>query len=255
MKKSILFLLAAILLVSCDPQVYVESITSDFEEFELGDAGYFDGSNKTGALDDEGVYVSSIASGSAQFLNRYTYNEEWDYGFWEGFAVSSLVDVETPGFVNQYSAIAGSGAGNSKQFAVAYDSAEVILPVTDTGYQTVQSIMLTNSTYAYLDMKEGSSFSKKFAEGDWFKVVITAYLQDAEVGVKEFYLADFRDGKSTIVKSWTALSLKDLGQVDKLVFTFDSSDVGDYGINTPKYVCVDDLVATTVGECGTCSKR
>lgn len=254
MKKSFLFLVAAILLVACDPEIYFESFISDFEEIELGNDGYFDGSNKVGKLDDEGRYISSISSGSAQFMNRYTYNDEYGYGSWEGFAVSSLVDVETPGYENQFSTIAGAGAGSSKQFAVAYDRAELILPVTAGSYQTVQRIMLTNTTYAYLDMKEGSAYSKKFAEGDWFKVIITAYLQDAEVGTKEFYLADFRDGKSMIVKNWTVLSLKDLGEVDKLVFTFDSSDVGDYGINTPKYVCVDDLVAT-VGQCSSCSKE
>lgn len=252
MRKSILFLAVAIIFSSCVPEELYKTVLNDFEDVELGELGYFDGSDKTGELNDKGVYVSLIKSGSIQLENRYTYNEESDFGSWGGFAVSSLVDVETPGFENQYSTIADSGAEGSKQFALAYDNAVIYLPSTVEGPQMVESIMLTNSTYTYLDMKEGSGFSKQFAEGDWFKLIITAYFEDSEVGQKEFYLADFRDGKSLIVKDWTGLSLSSFGKVDQLVFTFDSSDTGDFVINTPQYVCIDNL-AVKIEICESCT--
>ncbi len=253
MRKSILFLLAAALLIGCEREDVKTTVLIDFEDVELSETGYFDGSNKSGELNEEGVYVSLIETGSIQLENRYTYDEEWDYGYWEGFAVSSLVDVETPGLENQYSTIAGSGAGGSKQFALVYDNAVMHLPPTLEGNQVPESIMITNSTYAYLDMKEGSAFSKKFTEGDWFKLIVTASLEGSEIGQKEFYLADFRDGKSLIVKDWTELSLISFDEVDKLIFSFDSSDKGSFGINTPTYACIDNLVVKTE-ICTSCKK-
>jgi hypothetical protein len=31
------------------------------------------------------------------------------------------------------------------------------------------------------------------------------------------------------------------GYIKKIAFSFESSDVGDYGINTPKYACIDNI--------------
>ena len=59
----------------------------------------------------------------------------------------------------------------------------------------------------------------------------------------QFYLADFRDGKSEIVKDWQYCDLSALGQVSKVSFTLTSSDNGDYGMNTPAYFCLDQFGA------------
>ncbi len=255
MKRGILFLLVATLLVACDPENNVKTVINDFEDVLLTELGYFDGSDKSGSLNDEGVYVTSIVTGSLQLINRYTYDEEYGYGFWEGFAISALTDSETPGFENQFSTVAGrSAASPSSQFAVAYDSAIVELLPYKHSVQKLQSVKLTNSTYTYHELKEGGPYSKKFDTDDWFKVIIKGYHNEIETGVVEFYLADFREGQSVIVREWTTVSLEALGEVDKLVFTFDSSDKGDFGINTPKYVCVDDLIVT-VEECSSCNKN
>ena len=37
------------------------------------------------------------------------------------------------------------------------------------------------------------------------------------------------------------VSFSILGDVDKLQFEFASSDTGDYGVNTPTYVCIDNI--------------
>src|SRR5690606_17763153 len=104
-------------------------------------------------------------------------------------------------------------------------------------------------TYAFYDMLEGSDYSKKFEENDWFKVIIRGYSGNTLTGTVEFYLADFRDGNSLIVRDWTKVSLSSLGTVDRLTLTFDSSDKGFFGVNTPKYVCLDDLVVEVEEGC------
>ncbi len=105
--------------------------------------------------------------------------------------------------------------------------------------------MLTNSTYTYRTILNGNTFSKKFVTGDWFKVIITGYKNGIQTGQVEYYLADFRNGKSFILKTWTSIELSGLGgEVDKVIFTFDSSDKGQWGINTPTYVCIDNIYFT-----------
>jgi len=246
MKKNLVLLFAAVLFVACEPETG-HLLVNDFEDVVLDESGYENGSDKSGTLID-GTYIKGIFSGSVSLINFYTYNAEWDYSSWGGFAVSSRIDSVTPGYANQYSVIAGHGAGGSAKFALAYDSAEIHLPYINS-YQKVKSVMLTNSTYAYYDLLNGSDFSKKFTENDWFKVIIKGYAGNTHTGTVEFYLADFRDGKSLIVRDWTKVSLSSFGVVEKLIFTFDSSDKGLFGVNTPKYVCLDDLVVEVEDGC------
>lgn len=242
MKKNFVLLFAAFLLVACEPETG-HLLVNDFENLVLDESGYYNGSDTTGTLID-GRYYNPIYSGSVILLNRY----KPDWYSWDGFAVSSLIDSVTVGSVNQYSVIAGQGAGGSAKFALAYDSAEIQLPYINS-YQKVKSVMLTNSTYAYYDMQEGSDYSKKFEDNDWFKVIIRGYSGNTLTGTVEFYLADFRDGKSLIIRDWTKVSLSSLGTVDRLTLTFDSSDKGIFGVNTPKYVCIDDLIVEVEDGC------
>lgn len=226
-KNNLLFLLAAIFFLgftaSCsdeDPVVY-EYI--DFEDVSLTD-GIWNGS------DESGKFVSATAT----FQNSYTAA----YDSWMGFACSSKTDTKTGGWGNQYSVMAGAGANGSKKFALAYeDNATFTFPEP----KTIGSAMVTNSTYAYLDMLNGSDYSKKFASGDWFKATFTGYNNDVKSSSVDYYLADFRDGKSVLSKEWAKVDLSSLGTVNKIVITFDSSDKGQWGINTPKYVCIDHI--------------
>lgn len=177
-----------------------------------------------------------------RFSNNYTVSASGAY--WEGFGYSRLNDRTTPGLINQYSVYAASGANQSKTFAVAYNSY-----ASPTNFQfisdqscKVKSVMVNNSTYAALSIKDGDTYSKQFESGDWFKVIFTGYNVAGEAGkTVEFYLADYRDGKTFICNTWTKVDLESLGSVNKVTVTFDSSDKGEYGVNTPQYVCIDDL--------------
>lgn len=177
-----------------------------------------------------------------RFSNNYTVSS---YGaYWEGFSYSRLTDRTTPGLINQYSVYASGGADQSQTFALAYDSYDSPTNfqfISDQSYK-VKSVMVNNSTYAALSVKEGDSNAKQFEKGDWFKVIFTGYNVAGEAGkTVEFYLADYRDGKTYICNAWTKVDLQSLGSVNKVTITFDSSDKGEYGVNTPKYVCLDNL--------------
>ena len=238
-----------LLFTSCLPEE-VETTTKnyliDFEDVVLTE-GVWNGSDLSGDPKTEEAWGSEITnyygafhSGVGAFHNIYA--KEW-YS-WAGFACSSKNDTETSGYENQYSAITGKGANNSAQYAVGFDSGLTFsCPKNELGYFKIKSMMITNSTYAYLSMKEGYG-CKKFAEGDWYKVTIKGYKGETETGSVDYYLADFRDGKEILSNKWEKVDVSDLGEVDKVVFSFDSTDkTGDW-LNNPTYVCIDNIEFT-----------
>lgn len=164
--------------------------------------------------------------------------------YWEGFALSNQTDTTTVGWGNQYSSFAGSGANGSENFLLHYNSGYITL-----NYPSLVSFEVTNNTYAALDMKNGSGFSKKFGgttgdDPDYFKVIVYGYVQHNVVDSTEFYLADFRytdNSQDYILNSWTPVSLT--AHCDSITFKYESTDMGAFGINTPQYFCLDNFSA------------
>jgi hypothetical protein len=57
-------------------------------------------------------------------------------------------------------------------------------------------------------------------------------------------LADFRNGKSDIVNSWSWIDFTPLASAEYIEFEMSSTDTGDFGMNTPSYFCMDDITLT-----------
>ena len=96
---------------------------------------------------------------------------------------------------------------------------------------------------------KGNPYSTKFEQGDWFKLVAHGIdEQGTETGTVEYYLADYRSENADDWKfndTWEWIDLSELGQIASIYFTMESSDTGDYGINTPTYFCLDKLTVST----------
>ena len=246
------FLLASAIVfnfTSCnkDNDDEVSTVTIDFENVTLNPEGYWNGSDLSGTPVSEESwgeqitnYYGSFKSDIAAFQNKYT--KEWFS--WSGFACSSLTDkTDADILTNQYSVYANSGANGSKKFAVAFVEETSDFKFDAGTEKTIQSVMVNNSTCTYLALKDGNGFSKAFKAGNWFKLTFTGYnAQGNKTGTKEFYLADFRSGKTYICSDWTKVELSSLGKVNKIEISLSSTDKGDYGMNTPAYVCLDNLV-------------
>ncbi len=186
-------------------------------------------------------------SGSLELPNYY----DPDFNFWSGWAISADTNTTTPGFLNQYSAIVGHGAQGTSAYAVAYiyDPALVRLRYNAVGKPMI-GMYVTNSTYAYLSIRDGDGFAKKFGgetgnDPDFFRMTIKKYaggvLADDSIDV---YLADYRfadNSRDFILREWRYVDLTKLGEVDSLSITLTSSDVGVFGMNTPAYVCIDQV--------------
>ncbi|RJP36928.1 MAG: DUF4465 domain-containing protein [Desulfobacteraceae bacterium] len=211
--------------------------TVDFEDLVLEAESYWDGSDGSGGFESRGVSFSN------------NYNMTW--GSWDGFAYANLTDTTLSGFDAQYNAIPGAGARGSKIYAVAYVSSFAEGPPTITfdKEQRITGFYATNSNYAYYSMRDGDAFAKKFTEADWFKLTIAGIdATGAETGIVGFKLADGRN----IVNDWTWVDLSSLGPVKQLTFSLSSTDMGDWGMNTPAYFCLDNLNEDRDNDDSTC---
>ncbi|MGE5394969.1 MAG: DUF4465 domain-containing protein [Candidatus Saccharibacteria bacterium] len=205
-----------------------------FDDLYLAPASYWNGSDASGSFTSNGI----------KFYNSY--NKEWNS--WSGFAYSNKSDVNTPGLINQYSAITGRGNDGSSNYAVCYPVPPAIAEFATT--TKVTGFYVTNTAYAYWSMKNGDAFSKKFGgengtDPDYFKLTIEALDEnDKAVDTVSFYLADFRfsdPAKDYILNKWAWVDLNDLKEARKLRFSLSSSDNSFGFMNTPAYFCIDDL--------------
>ncbi len=212
-------------------------VEANFEEFDFD---FYNGSDLAGGF----------TSGQGYFYNSYNLN----WNSWAGFAYSRKTDVTTAGYTNQFSAITGQGQNLSETYAVGNGSPSVKFDNTFS----VSSIWITNSTYAYLSMLNGDAFAKQFGgesgnDPDWFVLTIKGFNNGIYTDSVNFYMADFRFDDNTddyIINEWTEIDLSQLGNVDSLNFSMNSSDVGDYGMNTPAYFCLDNIEVAPVSVIG-----
>ncbi|RRS04630.1 DUF4465 domain-containing protein [Aquabacterium soli] len=219
--------------------------TSTFEELALAPSSHYFPQAST-----------TFTSGAATFSHAYSS----DYGSWSQWVYSNETDTTTAGYENQFSVFNSSGAAQSSNFAIAYVSSYEPEPTTITFAAPVQlnSVALTNTTYAALSMQQGDSFAKKFGgisgnDADYFYVSIIGKAFDGSTtGTVDVYLADYRFGDNSqdyILDQWLTVNLSSLGTVSSLQFEMYSSDTGLYGINTPTYFALDNLsVAAAVPE-------
>ncbi len=217
----------------------------DFEDMNIAADSYWAG---TPSPAPSGTSSTRFQSGSATLTNDFTWTPS--FSFWGGWAVSSKTDTTTPGFSNQYSAYAGGGH-QSSNYGVAFGNA----PVEFASSSVVQGAYFTNTTYTGLSMKEGDFFAKKFGgvsgnDPDWFKLTIFGKdTQENTTGSVDFYLADYRfdnNQQDYIVNQWEWVDLSSLGAVNSIEFSLSSSDVGNFGMNTPGYFALDTLQVSAV---------
>ena len=211
---------------------------ANFDGLPLAAESYWNGSDSSGGFN----------SGSAFFNNNY----DTTYDSWDGFAYSNLSQEETPATLmpGQYTAITNAGQSPAN-YGIAY-----------VGWAGPPTMMLgqplpldgayfTNNYSAYYSMLNGDWAAKKFGgvsgdDQDWFLLTIKGFdSQNNSTGTVEFYLADYRFADNNldyIVDGWSWVDLSSLGEVKEVTFNLSSSDVGDWGMNTPAYFALDTVI-------------
>jgi hypothetical protein len=221
-----------------------EDLTPNTSYTGPGGGKYWNGS------DGKGGFVTN----GATFANSY----DNTYGSWSGWSYSNTSDTVTDGYTNQFSAYTGIDhtADPGKNYAVYSEPWSPAPTLTLAPHMVVQGAWITNTTYAALSMKNGDGFAKKFGgatgnEADWFLLSISGTNSLGQSNTVDFYLADYRFGDNAsdyIVNTWSWVDLTALGDAQELTFDLSSSDVGQWGMNTPALFALDDLVFSEAPE-------
>ncbi|MBO7261807.1 MAG: DUF4465 domain-containing protein [Alistipes sp.] len=226
--KKLLFALVMLSFVACEntdtpdvnPKSSIESFESSYEvEYLYG-------------------YASDVVE------CEYFYNEEYQY--WGGFAVSKCFETDAAKgvFENQYSAFNTKAADGAWFLLYYYDSYSEPCDLIFKKSVMLNSVKLNLTTYTYASITDEdiNTFARKFEEGDYLKVIFTP-LDSSEAPVGEgveCYVVDYRDGKRFVADDWQTFPLGFVADGNVRV-TIETSDVGEYGANTPLYICLDSL--------------
>ena len=243
MKKTMTIIVT---LVVASLTLHAQNTLLNFEELLLGSGNdtlekYWSGADQSGGFTSKGVY----------FDNSYTASISGDY--WSGFVYSNSSDTVTMGN-NNFGVYAKENQDN--QFVIAYGDNRSL--AFDGGkFNKLHSIAICNTSYTALSLKNGDAYAKKFGgesgnEADSLKLTIKKYYQGTVTDSTSFMLADFRfadNAKDYISKEWQTIDLSAFSAgVDSISFNYASSDVGDYGINTPLYIAIDNIAVSIVDE-------
>jgi len=218
--------------------------TIDFEDLTLpGAQEFWNGSDLSGDF--------MTGSGPIVTMQNY-YDTAWG-GYWAGgFAYTNQVSDTMTGLNGQYSTYADGGMGGSGVYTIGKNGSAVTIDQGTSNYE-LTSIRISNSNYAAHSMLNGDAFAKKFGgatgdDPDWFKLTIMGYNDTVFVDSVEFFLSDYRftdNSQDYIVKDWKEVTLGWTG-IDKVVFALSSSDVGTWGMNTPAFFALDEMVFSAI---------
>lgn len=214
----------------------------------------------TGTFDDE---AGSIDSQVFSFVHSSM--SEW--ATWWGFTASNSANnvCRDNTIKYQYSNMAEGGIALAEDGSIALDDngAPVVsadVPYLVAYYSSYMSarpvdmafadgkayeavgVYVNLSSYPYYSIEQGDSYCRAFHNGDRYALTIHGVASDESERTVEVPLATFDNGDITINRTWKYVDLSSLGEVNELYFTLTTTDMGDWGANTPMYFCLDKLM-------------
>jgi len=215
-----------------------QTVTIGFENATLNADGIWCGDENGTKFDNWGSEAFEC-SYKEDFVNfPVTWTPAWSS--WSGFAVSSRTETTYVNMVpDQFNCIAG-GAHGGKNFCVIYTFGESIEFGTAV---TLKGFWYTNDAWTADAILNGDGMSPgKFEADDWFRCVLYPTPAEGMGGARyELYLA--KDGD--YVKEWKYCDLSDVDafkNIKSISFGFEGTKANDWGVTTPTYICIDDIV-------------
>ena len=210
--------------------------------------GYYDGTDVWDSTYNDSGVCQFIYTNEARFMLSHLPSQN-SYGgqSWEGFTLSR-VSQDT---ANVFGCVANGGvAGEGTPYVIGYFSDWVTMT---QGYSS--NIILFDQEY-YPDyvyicqnsntmkaITEGGVFNARaFTEEDTLALIISA-IDGAfqEMATTVYYLAV--DGEKN--NGWVKVPLSALGKTAGLSFRMTTTDMGQFGMNTPMYFALDALTVNT----------
>ncbi len=255
MKRSLFSLAFCLAALFSSAQSY-EVKTLTFE-----DDDYWGSGNEWSTLIDEAEYMGSLLYGDG--ASSYWWHDDentelvWDgfedsgmgQAFWSGGAAISnyyLDDLSQADYTRQLSIPLEQ---SDNQFVVVFNSVNLQgypsftnckpFYFSDGKARVIESVDVINTSYVLNSLVNGDGFAPAATDESQFVVHFEGTHADGTTNEVTFLLADGRN----FVTDWTSVDLTPLGKVKSLrTYVTGSSDLeGDYGLNTPGYVALDNI--------------
>lgn len=194
--------------------------------------------------DFDGFYYSSTFGTAPFSIHHSCYYEGPDLAMGQGITYLKYLDFETAGYTNLSCTSIDNMPGKSYFFAQCNGDdwglpAKIDLIGSNRLYKGV-SIWINNSAYAYKAITDtdagGRGYLKQWTRDDLFRLLIIG-----ENGQKaDTVTVDMANGFN-VINRWTCIDLSALDSINSIRFILTSTDMGDYGMNTPSCFCFDGL--------------
>lgn len=187
--------------------------------------------------------VLDYTNGSSFTVNGYTFNYTYTaaYGSWSGFVAAGKQDTSFKDYTTDKNTCVGHGYAGSKNYIVYYPTYGAPSTIDLPSVQTVRGFYGAVNTYVQNSITKGDGFARAFKQGDFLRLDCIGVKADNTTDTISYYLADYTGAALTYAKDWTWFDLSKLGNIKALYFAFDGTDKGQYGLNTPTYVLIDNF--------------
>lgn len=219
-----------------------ETVRGPFPDNQTSVDGPFGGTDISGTVTVDGLTINN------------TFNDE--FLSFTGFAASQrgqdVYQNTQDGFEGYFDGndtvtASGDGEDNSATWVVSFGSGNGVLEVDDLS--TIQSVSLNNTETTVYAVENGQGVARRFGSLDQDESFLVRFVDLDEGDSLDFELASFDSVNEElfVLKDWTSVDLSSLNS-RRIGIEFQSTDTGTFGINTPMYVALDNVVFTTVPE-------
>lgn len=177
----------------------------------------------------------------------------WGTAFWSGgVAVSNYhCSIDDGSSMTQLSIPTDMKAHSGENFAVAYGyysatagayafDSRPTFDFADGTPRKVRGLWITPTSYFLHSTTQGDGYNAAATENTYIYVTFEGF--DADGNSTGIVKRRLQNGTQPLTK-WAYVDLTPLGKVISFKINFDASEdqVGDYGLNTPAYVAIDDI--------------
>lgn len=192
-----------------------------------------------------GKYDPNTADGTSYWQSgdySFSCTSSWSGMMHDGFYAANYADTTYSTYADDYKAITCSGVDGSNCYASLYYGGSWGGPCKVTCTErTVSGTYVTLAINPYLCI-HGRSWCAAFKTGDYLYIHAMGKKAGVYTGTSaDFYLADYRDGKTLEATTWQWFNLSGLGTVDEIEFViYDSQSGAGVGL----YACFDNFGGT-----------
>ena len=253
--KRFYFLLIAFIAVAASAEVITMDLTTATDTLsnpitfsQTPGTGYYDGTDVwDSTYNDSGICQFIYTNGARFMLSHLPSQDSYGGMSWEGFTISK-VSQDT---ANVFGCVANGGlAGVGTPYVIGYYSSWITVSLGyssniilfDQEYYPEYVYFCQNSNTMEAITNGGVFNARAFTENDTLALIISALNSGMEETKSiTYYLAV--DGEKN--DGWIKVPLTALGQAAGLSFRMTTTDIGQFGENTPMYFALDGLTVNT----------